>query len=83
MNQSLNQQPAPIAETKLITEYVQWYSVKNFLNENENEEKKYIWTIFSIDNQIKSDKIVKYVNDALIDLRNDVGRKKFLRMKIQ
>ena len=46
-------------------------------------KKKNIWTIFSIDNQIKSDKIVKYVNDALIDLRNDVGRKKFLRMKIQ
>ena len=66
---------------------------------NENDEKKYKWAniseIFCQDTPLFSakeihnrnhnvnNKIVKYINNALIELKKDVNWKKFLKMKIQ
>ena len=71
---------------------------ENFLNKIKNEEKNMNEQIFKEyfgyespsflikdlyeSNQNKNDMIVKYLNESLIDLRNNINIKEFLKMKI-
>ena len=72
---------------------------EKFINEVKNDEKNINEQIFKgwffnytqlflakelcNSNQIVNDKIVKDINDSLIELKKDINTKKFIKMKVQ